>query len=257
MRSKSRPGTKKYRTDTVYILGFGKYKDKSLSQIPLQNWNAYWYLKEGNYREFLAANDVEKIDHVVKAFQEFPVLIKCCGKYGDCKENAAKLAIPWEKRISDYHKADKGRRVQFELGSNPFFCAPCYEDFAHQHSDGSRGLGVRSFPISFEIFTDKNGHADWNLNRSQIHGLFRRIAFQLNGRDIHDVIDVTKIDPEQRPVFNRENAKNVVNKLMSVDDLFGFEPSTISEYNTSIIYTNSQKAKFFRKKKEPIDPGLF
>ncbi|MBN2042542.1 MAG: hypothetical protein JW754_01935 [Candidatus Aenigmarchaeota archaeon] len=247
-----------YKNDRIFILGFGEHKGESISSVPLHHWEGYWYLKDSNFKQFLNDYDQEQINHVVNAFHEFPVLIRCCGKYGECNEVSVNLAIPWEKRKKHEKQGGPEYRQQFELGSNPFFCTSCYEEFAHRYSDGSRGLGVEQFPISFEIFTDKDNHKDWNLGRGQLHDLFRRIAYQLIEKEIFDVIDVSNLDRNQRILFDKKNAKFVVDKLLNSDDVIGFGSNSRLDYKESTIYTLSQRSSFAkkRKKKPALDPNF-
>lgn len=222
-----------YNSNLILLVNFGRYNKKrknppSVDQIPLIDFHGFSYLGFLKRLENIAEYDREQIGYVEKAYEEFPVKVKCRGEGGSCKEVAGGIVIPWEY----VHKHDKQSGPEWRKQLYPermeLLCPEHAEEFEYNFSGGSREKGVEIFPISFSILEEIEN--DWNLDRSVLHKNLKRIAYKI----LTQGLEIENVEALERMVIDIYQAKKIVNTLLKIPkqpNLFGRG----SEYKTRNI----------------------
>ncbi len=243
-----------YRSDLILLLNFGEYNEgrinsPSVDQIPLVDFHGLSYLKnflrdENKFRN-LSDYDSEQMRHVIKAFTNFPVEIRCTGKRGDCKEVAEAITIPYEEVHKHDEQSGPEMRKQLEVPRSSFYCPECSEEFTYNHKGGSEGKGTVNFPISFGILEKKElGH---NLDRAELHKELKKIAYRILFQGLE--IDISGIEEPTRMYISREQAKEIVNRLLKVPEQKElFEDNGIG-YTTRPVFIIKRTSKKIREQK--------
>lgn len=216
-----------YRPDLILLVNFdddynrGRVSTPSVDQIPLIDFGGLSYISSLTDFEAISDYDRDQMSHVVHAYGDFPVHVKCTHKGGECGEEAETIVLPWERVRKHEKQGGPAWRKQIYIEENPFYCRDCAEEVSHEYGRGTRGKGTESLPISFSILD--RPRRDWNLDRTQLHMRLKKLAYQLRFQETGDLIDTGDMYESSRMYFNREEAKEVVNKLLGVPsqiDLF-------------------------------------
>jgi len=250
--------SKKYSPELILTVGFGKYGNYSIEQLPLNEPDGFSYLDDFlKGLKNISAYDREQIENVTRAFGDFPAEIKCHGAGKNCDNKASKIVLPNEF----VHKHDKQSgpewRRQIEVTQNPFYCDECAKIYAEYYKAGSREKGIVAAPISFSVLKRGNAPKDLNLNREKLHGVLRRFAYEVleQGKEI----DGLKIDYKRNIYITKEKAKKIVNILLGVDENNWPEQLSLfdeAEVKKEIAYKERPIFKFEKKASDPNQKKL-
>ena len=250
-----------YDPKTIVLVGFGRYarlgngeKKKhplSISQIPLIDPDGFSYLDgylsnlkiegeasaeaEGTDRFLLSSGEQrEYVRAVARAFSEFPVNVECEGVHGNCEKGniAEKLMVPFDRVSNHPEKVRKKGPERVNLLYIPhsyFNCGYCAE-IRKDEKDSKRAhpeSGYLEMDISFsfpDVLTQMPERLNWLFNKEELFGKLRRIAYQLNDRNIDYVIDSAQVERSCRSeeskntVIGRYIAQRIVSRLLRIPE---------------------------------------
>ncbi|MCJ7816786.1 MAG: hypothetical protein MUP55_02910 [Candidatus Aenigmarchaeota archaeon] len=223
-----------YNPRAIILLNFGKYaRDEngklkehppSITQIPFIDYEGFSYLDgylskpEKTDRIVIEPRDLEYIQSVAGALDEFPVRVKCEGERGHCKNQARRLVVPYS---IDYNRPEKVKKGgpdfinQTYILDSSFCCDVCAQEREYQ-----KEKKVLKLDIGFRLpdsLTDLKKKREWNVDRRELHGKLRKIAYQLTTQEIDDMIDPRSMGGE-RAVITRYTAQEIVNKLLHIPE---------------------------------------
>ena len=232
-----------YDPRSIILLNFGDYarekngklKDSlpSIAQIPLMDYGGFPYvdeylsnpMKTGRIR--IGKPDLESIQEVARAFGEFPVRIKCEGAHGSCekKEVARCLVLPYDRTYNHPEKIKKGgpERINQTHVMHSYFCCEHCADSIEEEKRSGREIeesGIIKLDISFrlpEFLTKKPKKLEWNVNRVELHGKFRKIAYQLTKHGTDDIIDPFSAGKE-KAVVTIYAAQDITSRLLGIPE---------------------------------------
>ena len=243
-----------YDPRSILLINFGQYaKDEkgqrkehlpSIAQIPLIDCDGFSYVDgylskpEKTGRIVIEPGDLEHIQAVAYAMGKFPVKVKCEGAHGPCekKEIASSLMLPYD-RTYNHPKRIKNRapeRINQTHIDQSYFCCEYCANIMEEDKRSGREMeesGVLRLDIGFRLpdsLTDFKKKREWSVNRAELHGKLRKIAYQFVDQRIDDVIDPRSIGDE-RAVMTRYIAQRIVSRMLRIpeDEL----PRENEEYN--------------------------
>ncbi len=231
----------KYDPDLILTVDFGKYKEKNhgksytVPQLIMSELGGFEYLDyilgvqlkkknpneknpRKNYR--MDPESYSQTKAILKVFRDFQVRVRCQGRYGECREDAVKHAIPYYES-KNYRKIMKKNnekakempddyRILDPLNSS-FVCRECAKDIFHE-----REGRVLFTPISFSPpveVTDPKKRDGWSLHM----GIYTR-----KNRKIASMLTVLRTDQQIDPgiktriPINLPNAQIITNKLIGL-----------------------------------------
>ncbi|MCD6590794.1 MAG: hypothetical protein J7K72_02375 [Candidatus Aenigmarchaeota archaeon] len=228
-----------YKPDLILLVNFGNYNEErtnppSVDQIPLIDFHGFPYLRYLQKKVNISEYDKEQIGLVSKAYNEFPVKIKCAGKHRRCENVATHIILPWEKRHKVDAQSGPDQRMQTDVLNMPFYCPECAEEFLNDYN------GIIKLPISFRALEmrEKDLFPGWDpkrdmhldINRTELHYQLKRVAYEILHQGLE--IDTRGMRQIRRMIINYKQAKEIVNKLLGIPEqplLPGMENAEIYE----------------------------
>ncbi|MCX6814679.1 MAG: hypothetical protein NTY20_03455 [Candidatus Aenigmarchaeota archaeon] len=230
-----------YDPRTIIKLNFGKYAREengklkehlpSMAQIPLIDYRGFSYLDgylskpEKTDRIVIEPHDLEYVQANARAFREFPVRIKCEGAHGACekKDIARHLVLSYDRTYNHPKKVEKGgpERINQIHAEQSYFCCEYCAGVRETDKRSERDIeesGILKLKISFKLpdfFTEFPEKLNWNIDRAELHGKFRKIAYQLTKHKIGDTID-SVLAAKERVILTEYAAQEIANKLLGI-----------------------------------------
>ncbi len=185
-----------YDPSTIVLLNFGRYsKDKngnrkktlpSITQIPLAHPDGFGYISgflsnpEKTGRIIIEPDDLVYIRSVSDALEEFPVHVRCEGRSGECRSSSSCLVLPYARDRNFVERVRRGGPEvinQTYVLDSSFRCYSCAAEKEYEKSGKVLKLNI-SFRLP-DILTRKPEKLGWNVDRQELHGKMRKIAWML------------------------------------------------------------------------------